>query len=83
MRPVLCGAHVAYRVNEVCAIYPITPSSTMAELADECSAQGLTNTWRNIPVVQEMQSEGGAPAQAMRMMVGATGIEPVTPTMST
>jgi pyruvate-ferredoxin/flavodoxin oxidoreductase len=53
-------AHVAYRVNEVCAIYPITPSSTMAELADEWSAQGLTNIWGNTPVVQEMQSEGGA-----------------------
>jgi pyruvate-ferredoxin/flavodoxin oxidoreductase len=53
-------AHVAYRVNEVCAIYPITPSSTMAELADEWSAQGLTNIWGGIPVVQEMQSEGGA-----------------------
>ncbi len=53
-------AHVAYRVNEICAIYPITPSSTMAELADEWSAQGLRNIWGNIPVVQEMQSEGGA-----------------------
>ena len=53
-------AHVAYRVNEVCAIYPITPSSTMAELADEWTTQGLTNIWGNIPVVQEMQSEGGA-----------------------
>ena len=53
-------AHVAYRVNEVCAIYPITPSSTMAELADEWSAQGITNIWGNVPVVQEMQSEGGA-----------------------
>lgn len=53
-------AHVAYRVNEVCAIYPITPSSTMAELADEWSVKGLTNLWGNVPVVQEMQSEGGA-----------------------
>ncbi|HZP19328.1 MAG TPA: pyruvate:ferredoxin (flavodoxin) oxidoreductase [Bauldia sp.] len=53
-------AHVAYRVNEVCAIYPITPSSTMAELADQWSAEGLRNIWGNIPVVQEMQSEGGA-----------------------
>ncbi|MEQ6332512.1 pyruvate:ferredoxin (flavodoxin) oxidoreductase [Sphingobium sp. MK2] len=53
-------AHVAYRINEVCAIYPITPSSTMAELADEWSARGLTNIWGNVPVVQEMQSEGGA-----------------------
>src|SRR6187455_1904428 len=53
-------ATVAYKVNEVCAIYPITPSSGMAELADEWSAQGLTNIWGNIPVVQQMQSEGGA-----------------------
>ena len=53
-------AHVAYRVNEVCAIFPITPSSTMAELADEWSAQGIPNIWDNVPVVQEMQSEGGA-----------------------
>ena len=53
-------AHVAYRVNEVCAIYPITPSSTMAELADQWAAEGLQNIWGNIPLVQEMQSEGGA-----------------------
>src|SRR5580658_10557540 len=53
-------AHVAYRLNEVCGIFPITPSSTMAELADEWSARGLTNIWGNVPVVQEMQSEGGA-----------------------
>jgi pyruvate-ferredoxin/flavodoxin oxidoreductase len=53
-------AHVAYRVNEVCAIYPITPSSTMAELADQWAAEGLRNIWGNIPTIQEMQSEGGA-----------------------
>jgi pyruvate-ferredoxin/flavodoxin oxidoreductase len=53
-------AHVAYRVNEVCAIFPITPSSTMAELADEWGDAGIKNIWGNIPVVQEMQSEGGA-----------------------
>ncbi len=53
-------AHVAYRVNEVCAIYPITPSSTMAELADEWTSNGVKNIWGNVPVVQEMQSEGGA-----------------------
>jgi pyruvate-ferredoxin/flavodoxin oxidoreductase len=53
-------AHVAYRINEVCAIFPITPSSTMAELADEWAANGVRNIWGNIPVVQEMQSEGGA-----------------------
>jgi pyruvate-ferredoxin/flavodoxin oxidoreductase len=53
-------AHVAYRVNEVVAIFPITPSSTMAELADEWAAASIPNIWGNIPVVQEMQSEGGA-----------------------
>src|SRR5690349_18127868 len=53
-------AHVAYRVNEVCAIFPITPSSTMAELADEWVADGVANIWGNLPVVQQMQSEGGA-----------------------
>src|ERR1700761_1422648 len=53
-------AHVAYRVNEVCAIFPLTPSSTMAELADEWSAKSIPNIWGNVPVVQEMQSEGGA-----------------------
>jgi pyruvate-ferredoxin/flavodoxin oxidoreductase len=53
-------AHIAYRVNEVCAIYPITPSSSMAELADEWSALEIKNIWDNVPVVQEMQSEGGA-----------------------
>jgi pyruvate-ferredoxin/flavodoxin oxidoreductase len=53
-------AYVAYRVNEICAIYPITPSSPMAELADEWSAQGIRNLWGSVPLVQEMQSEGGA-----------------------
>jgi pyruvate-ferredoxin/flavodoxin oxidoreductase len=53
-------AHIAYRVNEVCAIYPITPASPMAEHADEWAAKGLTNIWGNVPVIQEMQSEGGA-----------------------
>jgi pyruvate-ferredoxin/flavodoxin oxidoreductase len=54
------AAYVAYRVNEICAIYPITPSSTMAELADEWSAKGIPNIWGNVPDVIEMQSEGGA-----------------------
>ena len=53
-------AYIAYRVNEVCAIYPITPSSTMAELADEWSAQKIKNIWGHVPEVIEMQSEGGA-----------------------
>jgi pyruvate-ferredoxin/flavodoxin oxidoreductase len=51
---------VAYRLNEVCCIYPITPSSPMAELADEWSSQGRPNLWGSVPTVAEMQSEGGA-----------------------
>jgi pyruvate-ferredoxin/flavodoxin oxidoreductase len=51
---------VAHRTNEVCAIYPITPSSNMGEFADEWSAQGRKNIWGTIPDVIEMQSEGGA-----------------------
>ena len=54
------AAYVAYRVNEVCAIYPITPSSTMAELADEWASKGTKNIWGHVPDVIEMQSEGGA-----------------------
>lgn len=54
------AAHVAYRVNEVCAIYPITPSSPMAEHADEWSVKGIKNIWGDVPEVVEMQSEGGA-----------------------
>ena len=51
---------VAYRLNEVCCIYPITPSSPMAELADEWSSRGQPNLWGGVPSVVEMQSEGGA-----------------------
>jgi pyruvate-ferredoxin/flavodoxin oxidoreductase len=51
---------VAYRLNEVCCIYPITPSSPMAELADEWSSKKRPNLWGAVPVVVEMQSEGGA-----------------------
>src|SRR3954447_2544074 len=54
------AAHIAYRVNDVCAIFPITPSSTMAELADVWAAQGVKNIWGQVPVIQQMQSEGGA-----------------------
>ena len=53
-------AHVAYRLNEVIAIYPITPSSGMGEFADAWSAQGIRNIWGTVPMVMEMQSEGGA-----------------------
>ncbi|HEY4613625.1 MAG TPA: pyruvate:ferredoxin (flavodoxin) oxidoreductase, partial [Bacteroidota bacterium] len=54
------AAFVAYKLNEVIAIYPITPSSNMGEWADEWSAKGLKNLWGTVPTVIEMQSEGGA-----------------------
>jgi pyruvate-ferredoxin/flavodoxin oxidoreductase len=53
-------AHVAYRVNEVIAIYPITPSSAMGEWADQWASEGIPNAWGSVPHVVEMQSEGGA-----------------------
>ena len=53
-------ASVAYRLNEVIAIYPITPSSPMGELADTWAASGRPNLWGTVPQVVEMQSEGGA-----------------------
>src|ERR1700757_2738823 len=54
------AASVAFRLCEVTAIYPITPSSTMAELCDEWASGGKTNLWGNVPEVVEMQSEAGA-----------------------
>ena len=54
------AAYVAHRLNEVIAIYPITPSSNMGEWSDEWSALGRKNLWGTIPQVIEMQSEGGA-----------------------
>ena len=53
-------ANAAYRLNEVIAIYPITPSSGMGELSDEWSSAGKKNLWGTVPLVAEMQSEGGA-----------------------
>ena len=54
------AAYVAFKTNEVAAIYPITPSSAMGEHADAYSAAGETNIWGTVPLVVEMQSEGGA-----------------------
>ena len=54
------AASVAHRLSEVIAIYPITPSSAMGEFADEWSAKGKPNLWGTVPLVIEMQSEGGA-----------------------
>ncbi len=54
------AASVAYRLNEVIAIYPITPSSAMGEWADQWQHEGRKNIWGAVPTVIEMQSEGGA-----------------------
>jgi pyruvate-ferredoxin/flavodoxin oxidoreductase len=54
------AAHVAYMFSEVAAIYPITPSSTMAEYVDEWAAYGKKNLWGETVQLVEMQSEGGA-----------------------
>ena len=54
------AAYVAYRLNEVMAIYPITPSSPIAEWCDQWASEGKRNLWDTIPSIVEMQSEGGA-----------------------
>ncbi len=54
------AAYIAYKTNEVCAIYPITPSSAMGEWVDEWSAKGMKNIFGQVPKVMEMQSEAGA-----------------------
>src|SRR5437660_9586451 len=54
------AASVAYRLSEVVAIYPITPSSPMGELADQWMVEGRKNIWGTVPQVVEMQSEAGA-----------------------
>ena len=54
------AAYVAHKVNEVIAIYPITPSSPMGEWADQWTAEDKTNIWGTVPLVVELQSEAGA-----------------------
>src|SRR5215467_13904083 len=54
------AAYIAFKTNEVAAIYPITPSSTMGELVDAWAAAGEKNIWGTTPIVREMQSEAGA-----------------------
>jgi pyruvate-ferredoxin/flavodoxin oxidoreductase len=65
-------ASVAYRLNEICCIFPITPSSPMAELADEWSSQRRQNIWGSVPSVVEMQSEGGAAGALHGALQGGT-----------
>ena len=54
------AAYVAYRLNEAMAIYPITPSSPIAEWCEHWASEGKRNLWGSIPAIIEMQSEGGA-----------------------
>jgi pyruvate-ferredoxin/flavodoxin oxidoreductase len=54
------AALVAYQLNEVIAIYPITPSSAMGEWADQWASEGRPNLWGTVPTVAELESEGGA-----------------------
>lgn len=54
------ASYIAYKTNEVCAIYPITPASSMGEHVDEWATKGIKNIWGDVPKVVEMQSEGGA-----------------------
>ena len=54
------AAYVAHKINEVIAIYPITPSSPMGEWSDPWSSEGKPNIWGTVPLVIEMQSEAGA-----------------------
>ena len=60
------AAYTSYAFTDVAAIYPITPSSNMGELADELSAKGVKNIWGNVPQVAEMQSEAGAAGAVAR-----------------
>jgi len=66
------AAYIAYKTTEVAAIYPITPSSTMGEWADEWSAEGITNIFGTIPRVIEMQSEAGAAGTLHGALQGGT-----------
>ena len=62
------AAYVAYRVNETMAIYPITPSSPIAEWCDQWASEGKKNLWNTQPAIVEMQSEGGAVAAVHGML---------------
>ncbi len=66
------AAYIAHHVNEVIAIYPITPSSAMGEWSDQWSAEGKNNIWGSVPSVVEMQSEGGAAGAVHGALQGGT-----------
>ena len=65
-------ASVAYRLSETIAIYPITPSSPMAELAEEWAARGKPNLWKNVPTVSQLQSEAGVAGTIHGALQGGT-----------
>ena len=67
------AARIAHKLSEVIAIYPITPSTPMGELADAWSAAGQPNIWGTIPQVIEMQSEGGAAGAVTSPAIEAPG----------
>ena len=71
--PAVAAATVAYLASEVIAIYPITPSSTMGEWADQWSSEGVPNVWGTVPHVAELQSEGGASGAVHAVVPGTDG----------
>ena len=75
-------ADIAFRANEVIAIYPITPASPMGEHADAWAARGRRNLWDEVPQVIEMQSEGGA-AGAVHGALQAGALTTTWPTAAT
>src|SRR6201993_1934377 len=75
------AASAAYRLNEVCCIYPITPSSPMAELADEWASTQRPNVWGTVPTVIEMQSEGGAGGALTTTFTSSQGLLLMIPNM--
>ena len=72
------AARISYALSDVIAIYPITPSSSMGEMADSWSAAGRPNLWGSVPEVVEMQSEAGA-AGALHGAATKGALEPQHP----
>ena len=72
------AAHVAYALSDIAAIYPITPSSTMGELADDWSAQGRKNVFGQSVIVREMQSEAGAAGAVHGALAGGALVSTFT-----
>ncbi len=70
------AAQIAFACSEVAAIYPITPSSPMAETCDDLAAQRKVNIWGSIPSIVEMESEGGAAGAVHGSLTTIEGIEP-------